>query len=397
MKAQNQPIIYLDYAAATPLDPAVKAAMDDAERLFANPSARYAAARTASDELTRARARVAKQLGCTAAEIVFTSGGTEADNLAIFGLAEANAEHGRHIISVQTEHKAVLEPLATLQSQGWEVDFAPVDSTGRLQLDKLQKLIRDDTILIAISLASSETGTLQPVREVAKIVAQTRTERQRRGVATPLYLHSDGSAAAGQLNLQISRVGVDTLSLNAAKIYGPKGSGALYIRRGTSIAPQIVGGGQENGLRAGTENVAGAVGLATALELANQRRMAESERLKNLRDQLQAGIIQLYPTARINGSLKYRLPNILNVSLPGLDGEDVVAYFDAAGIAVATGAACTAGSGEPNRALLAMGLPPELAQSSLRLSLGRATTDADIKQFLTAFQTITAKLATIQT
>ena len=396
-------MIYLDYAAATPLDPEVSQAMGKVEAVFGNPSASYAAGREAKAVLRQARAEVAKALGSTPAEIIFTSGGTEADNLAIFGLAEAVTDSDRdarisaNIVTIATEHKAVLEPLRRLSERGYEVRFAPVDRHGLIDLDELRQSIDDGTVLLAIALASSEIGTIQTAAEIARIVTDLRADRLARHITTPLHWHADASAAE-LLTLNVARLGIDTLSLNAAKLYGPKGSGALYVRRGTRLAAQILGGGQEFGLRAGTENLAGAVGLAAALQKATRLRSTETKRRQKLTDELWDGIQQIYPAAERNSHADKRLAGTLSVLLPGLSGETLVDWLDARGVAVATGAACTvnASSAEPSAALLALGLTPAQAQSSLRITLGRPTTRAEIQQFLRILQTTIAKLGTMK-
>lgn len=371
-------IIYLDYGSATPLDPMVKKAMDEVTPFFANPSAASSVGRAAHGQLEAARREVAMALGAKTGEVIFTSGGTEADNLAILGIARANASGGKHILTTPIEHKAVLEGFTALKREGFEVEMIKVDKTGLVDLADLERKIKADTTLISIGLANSEIGTIQPIGEVAKIVAQIKLQRQKKGSKTPLYLHSDASAAAGQLSLAVSRLGVDALSLNAAKIYGPKGSGALYLRSGVKLAPVMVGGGQENGHRAGTENLAGAVGLAVALKLAERNRVSEVKVLTQLRDDLIKKLLAAYPKAILNGSQKKRLAGNINISFPGVDGEDLVARLDAAGIIVATGAACAAADEEPSYVIRALGRSREFAQGSLRITLGRDTNQAQL-------------------
>ncbi len=389
-------MIYFDYAAATPLDERVRQAMEQAQLLYANPSASYAAGREANAKLDQARADIARVLGCRTAEIIFTSSGTEADNLAIFGLVEASGIKRASIITIGTEHKAVVEPIQRLADRGHSVHFAKVDGTGLIQLDDVRQLIDDTTVLIAVALASSEIGTIQPAADIVKIMTEVRADRQKRQISTPLQWHADGSATE-LLSLNTARLGIDTLSLNAAKLYGPKGSGALYIRRGTKLAAQILGGEQEFGLRAGTENLAGAIGLATALQKADKIRVAEIKRRQKLVDELWSGIQEIYPSVELNGHPSKRLVGTLNFCLPGMNGETLVDWLDARGVAVATGAACTASDHKPSVALLALGLTPNLAQSSLRLTLGRSTTAVQIQRFLSIFQTVIAKLDTIKT
>lgn len=371
-------IIYLDYGSATPLDPMVKKAMDEVTPFFANPSAASSIGRVAHGQLEAARREVAMVLGAKTSEIIFTSGGTEADNLAILGIARANAGYGRHILTTPIEHKAVLESSGALTGEGFMVEMIKVDKIGLVDLADLERKIKADTTLISIGLANSEIGTIQPIGEVAKIVAQIRLQRQKKGNKTSLYLHSDASAAAGQLSLAVSRLGVDALSLNAAKIYGPKGSGALYLRTGVALEPLIVGGDQESGRRAGTENLVGAVGLAVALAKAEKLRSTETKMLANMRNDLTKQLLELHPKAILNGSKTKRLAGNINISFPGADGEDLVAQLDAAGIVVATGAACVASSDKPNHVMTALGRSQAAAQGSLRITLGRATTQAQL-------------------
>lgn len=370
--------IYLDYASSTPLDPAVKRSMDEAELLFANPSASSSMGRLAKERLETARWDVAKVLGAKRSEIIFISGGTEADNMAIFGIARANAEAGKHIITTQIEHKAVLESVGALAREGFEAEMIKVSASGVIDLADLEHKIRPDTILVSIGLANNEIGTIQPLAEVMGIIKKVRASRKKNGHNVALYLHTDASAAVGQLGLAVSRLGVDAMSLNATKIYGPKGSGALYLRTGTNIKPIIVGGGQEGGRRAGTENLVGAVGLAEALKIAEQVRASETKELVKMRDELIKNILTRHPEAILNGPKKKRLAGNINLSFAGADGEDLVARLDAMGVIVATGAACTAASEEPSYVLRAIGRSKAEAQGSLRISMGRQTTQAQL-------------------
>lgn len=376
-------VIYFDYAAATPMDADVKAAMDEAVALFANPSAATSLGRAARNRLEAARKDVAMVLGAKQTEINFTSGGTEADNMAILGIARANQKHGRHILSTPIEHKAVLESLAVLKQEGFKIEMVKVDQSGLIDLTDLEHRIKPETTLISVGLANSEIGTIQPIGEIAKVIKEVRARRAQKGNKTPIYLHSDASAAAGQLSLAVSRLGVDALSLNAAKIYGPKGSGALYLRSGVDVEPIIVGGGQEGGHRAGTENLAGAVGLATALSLAEQSRPKAVKSMSQVRDNFIMQVQKAFPKATLNGHKKKRLAGNINISFPGIDGEDLVARLDAVGIIVATGAACAAASEEPSYVIQALGRDRALAQGSLRITLGRDTTKTHIQRLLT--------------
>ncbi len=385
-------MIYLDYAAATPLDPEVKKSMAKAEQNFANPSATYGMGANANAELEQARQTIARILNCQSGEVIFTSGGTESDNLAIFGIAQ-NIPRGSKLITIETEHKSVLEPLERLSQKNFELSFAKVDTFGMVDPKSLTQEIDDKTALVAIALASSEIGTIQSVSTISQIIKQKRADRIKRGITLPLYWHCDGSAGAEFLNLHVDRLGVYTLSLNSAKLYGPKGNGVLYIKRGVNISPQLLGGGQEFGLRAGTQNLAGAVGFATALQKAQRLKSEEKLRLASMSKNLLAQLRHQFPNLILNGHPTKRLPQHLSISLPGLSGETLVDYFNTAGIAVATGAACTAADSAPSRALLTLGLSEDLAQSSLRITLGRPTSNQELKKFVKAFTTITHELS----
>jgi cysteine desulfurase len=369
--------IYLDYAAATPLDPRVAQAMApylDAQ--FANPGALYAAGRAARAALEDARHRIAMVLGAKTGEIVLTAGATESINLAIFGVARQFPASA--VIATSTEHESILGCMRQLEAEGHPIVLAPVLGDGLLDLPELAAAITDQTALITVAYANSETGVIQSMRQVSKLVQAVRQDRQKRGVQLPLYLHTDAAQAAGLLDIHVSRLGVDLMTLSAAKIYGPKQVGALYVRTGVRLLPIIWGGGQERALRSGTQNVAGAVGFATALELAQLDREQQAVRLLQLRDNFWSQLLEISPTAELNGHLTKRLTSHLNFSIPGLSGEDLVYQLDAAGIAVATGSACSAGSGEPSHVLLAMGRTPEVANSSLRITLGRATAQQEL-------------------
>lgn len=374
--------IYLDYAAATLLDPTVKAAMDEAEMLFANPSSATSLGRAARERLEAARYEVAMVLGAKSGEIIFTSGGTEADNLAIFGLARAHKTHGCHLLTTPIEHSSVLASFARLGDEGFDVEMVKVDQNGVVDLEDLAHKIRPETILLSVAMANSEIGTIQPLGEMGRLIKSARTKRAQQGNQTPIHLHSDAAAAAGNLSLAVARLGVDAMSLNAAKIYGPKGSGALYLRAGVTLEPLIVGGGQEGGRRAGTENLAAAVGLARALQLAESRRAGEVKRLTALRDEFIKKLQHQLPKALINGHKTKRLAGNINFSFPGADGEDLVARLDVAGIIAATGAACAAASEEPSYVIRALGRSREQAQGSLRITLGRETTAEHLDRLL---------------
>ena len=362
-------MIYLDNAAATPVDSRVLAAMmpyfsDE----FYNPSAAYLSARKVRSDVEEARHILAKLIGAKSAEIIVTAGATESINLALGGV------EGR-IVTTAVEHSAVLE---TARQRGGHI--LSVDDRGRINLDELRNSLTDDVVLVSVGYVNSETGVVQNMRAIAEVIQTVRDERQVRGVTTPLYLHTDASQAAGLLDLNVSRLGVDLMTLNAGKCYGPKQVGLLYVRAGVHIKPLILGGGQEMGLRSGTENVTGIIGFAKALELAEKLRGSEVKRLSELRSKLKQCLTSELPDVRINENAKSNSPAILNISVPGVDGERVVFGLDERGVQVATGSACAANKGVRSHVLTAMGLDEAVVDGSLRISMGRFTTEQDIDQ-----------------
>lgn len=366
--------IYLDYAAATPMDPTVVTAMKPYfSDKFHNPSSIYLDGRAARQDLEAARSSVAKNLGAKPTEIIFTAGATEANNLAVQGIMR-NFPDGE-ILTSAIEHESVLAPAGLFNSHK-----IPVDQKGRVVLEKLEKMVNDKTVLISIGLVNNEIGYVQPLREVSKILRQVRKLRGPKG--WPLYLHTDAAQAPNYFDLHVSRLGVDLLTINGGKIYGPKQSGALYVRTGLKLKPLILGGGQENGLRPGTENVAGAVGLAAAFDLAQKKRSGESKRLTELRQLFMDVIKRSIPGAIVNGSPKFSSPHIVSVTFGGVDNERLMMELDERGIQVATGSACSASSAEPSHVLAAIGLSDKDAGSSLRFSFGRGTSKNDIKYTL---------------
>ncbi len=356
------------------MDPQVLAAMQPyfAEKFY-NPSATYAAARAVKKDLEKARARVAQVLGAKPVEIIFTAGGTEANNLAICGVLEQFPEG--NIVTSAIEHESVLAP-----AELYEHRLAPVKPDGIVDLEKLAKLIDEKTVLVSIMYANNEVGTVQPIRDIAKLIAAKRANHTLNATRYPLYFHADAAQAANYLDLHVARLGVDLMTLNGGKIYGPKQSGALFVHSGVELKPHILGGGQERNLRSGTENVAGSIGFAAALELTQAMRRDESTRLAKLQqlffDLLQAKL----PQANSNGSRAKRLPNNVHVTFPGVDNERLLIQLDEAGIQCAAGSACSASSDEPSHVLKAMSLSEADARSSLRFSLGRDTTAADIER-----------------
>lgn len=379
--------IYLDHAATTPTDPAVVEAMlPYFTTQFGNPSSIYRLGRNALQALDDARATTAEILHCSPKEIVFLGGGSEADNLAIKGVALAaqRAGKGNHVITSAIEHHAVLHACAYLAEFGFEVTILPVDRDGLVSPDDLRAAIRPETVLVSIMYANNEIGTIQPIAELGAICRE-------RGV----LFHSDAVQAAGALPLDVTALNVDLLSLTAHKFYGPKGVGALYVRRGVPLLAQINGGGQERRRRAGTENVPGIVGFATALRLAEERREAYVAHCLALRERLIDGIISRIPDVRLNGHRTQRLPNNVNVSFAATDGESILLLLDQAGIAASSGSACSSGSLEPSHVLKAIGLDDELAHGSVRLTVGKDTTGADIDVVLDRLPAMIERLRSV--
>lgn len=365
-------LIYLDYAAATPLDPAVLLAMQPyLTTEFYNPSASYAAARTTRSALEAARSQVALCLGCRASEIVFTAGGTEANNLAIHGVMRRYP--GANVVTSAVEHSAVLKPAAAYPHA-----VAPVLSDGRLDLTRFAATITDQTVLVSCMYANNEIGTVQPIRALARLLVEQRKIRHQAGNNLPLYLHVDACQAPNYLDVQVSRLGADMVSFNGSKIYGPKQTGALFLKGGLRLDPLIFGGGQERGLRSGTENLAGIVGFATALRLAVERRHQAVDCLQLLQRYWYRQLSEKLPTAIINGSQSHRLPNNIHLTLPGTDNERILMQLDAAGIMAAAGSACSASSQTASSVLAAIGLDDDAARSSIRLTMGRGTTQDQV-------------------
>jgi cysteine desulfurase len=354
------------------MDPAVLAAMQPFFGAgFYNPSATYGAAQESRAALEKARAGIAHWLGARPSEIIFTAGGTEANNLAIHGLMRRFPD--ANVVVSAIEHESVLAP-----AHRYDCREAAVAEDGRINLDDLQAKIDSRTVLVSVMYANNEIGTLQPVRDVAKLVETVRGERRKGGNPLPLYLHTDAAQAGNYLDLHVARLGVDLMTINGGKIYGPKQSGALYVKGGLELQPLVDGGGQERGLRSGTENVAGAVGLAEALEIAQTMRREETERLRELQQRFIGWLTEIVPAAVINGSARFRLPNNVHVTFPGSDNERLLFQLDEAGIQAAAGSACSASSEEPSHVLRAIGRGEADIRSSLRFTLGRGTTPVEI-------------------
>lgn len=363
-------IIYLDHAAATPLDERVFAAMQPFfTEQFYNPSAAYQPAREVRAAYEDARHRLAMAIGASRDEIILTAGATESVNIAFHGVLN----NGGHVVIGATEHAAVRGA-----ASAFDFSIAGSSEKGIITPEAVTSAIQDDTRLVSITLAESELGTVQKLRDIAEIIRKTRERRLVIGNSTPIYLHTDASQAAGLLDVNVARLGVDLLTLNAGKVYGPKQVGLLWVRRGIILEPFIRGGGQERALRSGTENVAGAVGFAAAIELARDIRYDEIKRLTTLRDSLEKQLLAAIPDMVINGHPKRRLPSHLHVSVPGLDAERAVFALEERGVLVATGAACAANKGTRSAVLTAIGLSDELADGSLRFTLGHLSNQENV-------------------
>jgi cysteine desulfurase len=380
---ESESLIYLDHNATTPTDPRVVEAMEPyfTER-FGNPSSPYQLAAASRAVVERSRESAADALGCKPREILFTSGGTESDNAAIKGVAFSRFNNRGHIVTSAVEHHAVLHTVEYLRDRfGFDATFVGVDSDGAIDPAEVQAACRPDTILITIMLANNEVGTLQPVAEIGRIARE-------RGV----LMHTDAVQAVGKIPVDVETLGVDLLSLSSHKIYGPKGVGALYVRRGVKLDPLSHGGRHEWNQRAGTENVPGIVGLARALEICVESMDEEGTRLSALTDALERGIRERISDVSVNGHPIRRLPGTLNVALHYVEGESVVLALDMEGIAASTGSACTTDSAEPSHVLSAMGIPPNTAQGSVRFGLGRSTTDSDVQTLLDVLPGIVERL-----
>ena len=382
--------IYLDYAATTYIDSRVLSRMRPyLTSAFGNASSLYSLGRQARAAIEKAREDVAGVLGVSSEEVIFTGSGTESANLAIYGIAKAYQKNSNHIIVSKIEHKAVLESAKKLEKEGFKVNYLNVDQNGIVKLNELKKLLNKKTVLVSIMCANNETGTIQPIKEISQII-----KKFRGGNLLPAF-HVDACQAAGALNLKINNLGVDLLTLNGSKIYGPKGVGCLYVNKNYKIEPLIVGGSQEMGLRAGTENAALIVGFAEALKLADKLRKNEGQRLKKLRDYFIKKVLKTIPHSWLNGHPQKRLPNNINISFSGLEGESLVLKLDQYGVAASTGSACTSSELTPSHVLLALGLSEDLAHGSLRITLGRKTIKKDLNYVLNILPKIIEQLRKI--
>ena len=381
-------IIYMDHAGTTPLDPRVLEAMLPAlSEHFGNPSSVHTVGQEAKRLLDDAREKVARILGCRTSEVVFTSGGTEADNAAIKGVAAALQGTGNHIVTSAIEHHAVLHTCQYLENMGFEVTYLPVDSYGLVDPDDVARAITDRTILVSIMYANNEIGTIEPISEIAALVKAQAVAMER-----TIVVHTDAVQAAGFLDLNLSTLGVDMLSLSSHKFYGPKGVGILCVRRGTPFLSQQLGGGQERERRSGTENIPGIVGTAVALEIAESDREYASQHCRVLRENIIRGVGERIPDAHLNGHPTMRLPNNVNFSFEQVEGEPVLLGLDMAGIAASSGSACSSGSLEPSHVLLALGQSADLARGSLRLTLGKHNTVEEVEYLLSVLADLVQRL-----
>jgi cysteine desulfurase len=361
--------IYMDHSATTPTrDEVVDAMLPYYREEWGNASSVHSPGRRARQAVEESREKIAALTGAKPDEVVFTSGGTESDNLAVRGVAAARRDHGRHLITSGVEHHAVLNTCRALEKDGFEVTVLPVDQYGLVDPAELRAALRPETVLVSIMAANNEVGTVEPIAELAAIASEAQ-----------VAFHTDAVQAVGRVPVNVDELGVDLLSASAHKFYGPKGVGFLYVRSGTRLQRVQTGGHHEKGRRAGTENVPGIVGMATALELACGEIASEVDRLRGLRDRLQEGLMGSLDRVHLNGHPEKRLPHVLNLSFENAEGEAILMYLDAAGICASTGSACTSGDLEPSHVLTGMGVPAEIAHGSIRFSLGRMNTEEDVQ------------------
>ena len=374
--------IYFDHNATTPVAPEVLDAMlPYFSEVYGNASSIHTFGQSARGAVEQARISVARLLGARPAEVTFSSGGTESNNHAILGIVAASKGDSKHVITSAIEHLAVLDPCRELAKRGVAVTMLPVDSDGVVNPEDVRRAIRPDTVLITIMLANNELGTIEPIAEIGKIAAEAGVK-----------FHTDAVQAAGKIPIDVRELGVHLLSISAHKFYGPKGVGALYARKGTSIAPLMYGGHSERDQRPGTEDVAAITGMGAAADLAVMQLQQESQRLTALRDRLENGLLDRIPYARVNGLRARRTPNTTNLTIPFIEGESMVIALDLKGIACSTGAACSSGTMEPSHVLMAIGLAPEDARATLRLSLGHQTTDQEIDYALETIPAVIERL-----
>jgi cysteine desulfurase len=370
--------VYLDHSATTPVDPrVVKAMLPYLTEKFGNASSVHLFGQEARAAADRARRQVAALIGARANEIIFTSGGTEANNLAIRGVCELAESHGRHIITSSIEHPSVRGALESLEKRGWVVTRLPVYDDGIIRLEDVRSALRPDTVLISVMMANNEIGTIQPAKEIGELVKEERQRGRRH-----LWFHTDAVQAAGRLAIEVEHLGCDLLSLSAHKIYAPKGTGALFLRRGVRLTPQQVGGHQERERRAGTESIANIVAFGTAAELAQREMPARNEHTRRLRDRFENAVTASIDDIAFNGDRERRLPHLSNISFRFIEGEGLLIHLDMQGIAVSTGSACSSGTLEPSPVIRALGRDEELARGAIRFSFGKDNCEEDIDYVL---------------
>lgn len=384
----KRPEIYMDHAAATSINSEVKKEMAESTKLYGNPSSFNDMGRLAGKKIDESRATVARFIGARPEEIVFTSSGSEANNLAIFGLTDIQFKSGE-VITTPIEHPSVFEPIKLLKKRGWKITYLEVDSDGLININDFEKKLNPQVVLVSIIYANNEIGTIQPIKSISKVISNFRNHKLKIHEKMYPFFHVDACQATGYLDINVNNLGVDVLTFNGSKIYGPRGIGAFYIRRGVNIRPLILGGDQEYGLRAGTENLPAVVGLAKAVSLLGKK---EGKRLSELRDYFLDKIQQVLPV-RVNGPLgSSRLPNNINISIPDLDSENLLLELDKYGIYASAGSACTARSVEPSHVLKAIGVESRYLNGALRFSLGRQTTKKDIDYVLEVLPKIVGDL-----
>ncbi len=373
--------IYLDNAATTPLDENVKKKMHNTMNAFGNPSSMYQEAWEAQKIMEDARQKVAGVLNAQTQEIIFTGSGTESDNLALFGVARAYRDKGNHIITTKIEHPAVLRSVEQLEREGFDVTYLNIQENGIIDLEELKKALRDDSILVSVMYVNNEIGTIQPIKEIAQILKDKET-----------LFHTDACQATNYLSMNVQELGVDLMTFSGSKIYGPKGVGVLYKKDGVKLQPVIYGGGQEKNLRSGTENIMLIDGLATALEITEQKKEVEKKRLTELRNYFMNKVVEEIDEVYINGDREGRIPNNVHLSVNGVEGEALVLMLDYAGVSAATGSACSSKDLNISHVLEALAIPEELAHGSLRFTLGRHTTQEDIDYTIQELKKIVTRL-----
>jgi len=380
--------VYLDHSATTPVDPRVVVAMTPyLMEKFGNPSSVHMLGQEARAAVDRARRDVAALIGAKPNEVVFLSGGTEANNLAIRGICEAAEAHGKHIITSQIEHSSVRGICETLEKRGWAVTRLPAYENGIVRLEDVQKSLRPDTVLVTIMLANNEIGTIQPIADIGRLIQEQRADGRKH-----LWFHTDAVQAAGRISIEVDELGCDLLSLSAHKLYALKGAGALYVRRGVQLVNQNVGGHQERDRRAGTEAVPTIVAFGAAARIAREELQQHGEHLRNLRDAFEAGVKRLIDDVVFNGDASHRLPHLSNISFRYIEGEGLLIGLDLQGVAVSTGSACSSGTLEPSPVILALGRDDELARGSIRFSFGKNNTEQDVEYVLEVLPKVVGKL-----